>query len=586
MSQSNFNEVRLIFDIIRRRKRLLVIVIFCGIMLTLLPVFLLKPVYKSTATILIESQEIPKEFVRSTVTGYIEERLQSITQIALNRANLLGMVEQFNLYNDRRASLTNEELVELMRKDIEMTPIQADVMGTGGMPVSATIAFSLSYKSKTPRNALNTTNALVSLFLEENYKNRESRAMTTFGFLEKQTQDLSQKISVIEEDIARFKELHLTALPEMVTLNLQNLERTQREIESKRTQLRNLNDRKIYLEGQLATLSPTRPYAGNDGRVVLKPAEELKVLRTQYISLRATRSEKHPDIISLKQKISALEAHVGDNETAIEDLVKLRTTQEAKIAALRGQYTDNHPEVQAAENELTAVNALIDDARRNKGNKTLSDEVAPDNPAYITIEAQLKSAILEIESEKRDIDDLEQKYSDYQKRVELSPQVEQDYRKLQRDLAITQAQYQESMAKLMAAREAKILEEERAGERLTLVDPPMLPESPISPNRILILFIGCILSVAAGGGSVALLEIMDGKIHGLFHLPTITKVPVLVSIPYYATKQEKRKRTLQRKIILISGLVILIGMIIFCHFVFMPLDVLFYTIQNKLKLYF
>lgn len=585
MSQANFNEIRLVLDVMRRRKRLLVITIFCGFMLSLLPAFLLPSIYQSTATILIESQEIPQELVRSTVTGYIEERLQSISQIALNRANLVSMIERFNLYANDRQRLTTEELVNRMRKDISMVPIQADVIGAGGRQVSATIAFSLSYKSKQPRQALNTTNALVSLFLEENYKNREARALTTYGFLEKQNQDLSKKINEIEEEIARFKEQHLTALPEMITLNIQNLERTQREIESKRELIRNLNDRKLYLEGQLATLTPTRPYVGADGRPVLHPTEELKVLRSQYISLLATRSEKHPDIIALKNKITALEQYTGDNTSTIQDLEKSRSEKLAKLVSLRGKYTENHPEVKSAEKELAAVDSILATAKQNADNSKTATVVA-DNPAYVTVDTQLKSVTLEITNEKNNLVELERKYEDYQKRVELSPQVEQDYRKLQRDLTITQAQYQENMAKLMVAGEAKALEQERAGERLTLIDPPILPESPVSPNRLLILMLGGVLSIGAGGGAIAIREIIDGSVHGRYQLNNLTKLPILVAIPYYATKQEKSRRSFQRKIIICAGIVILLGMALLCHFMFMPLDILLYTIQNKLKLLF
>ena len=586
MNQSGFNELHIALDAVRRRKRLLVVTIFCCIMLSLLPVLLLPSIYQSTATILVESQEIPQELVRSTVTGYIEERLQSIAQIALNRANLMSMIEQHSLYTDERQRLTTEEIVEKMRSDISLTPIQADVIGAGGRPTSATIAFSLSYKSKDPRQALNTTNTLVSLFLEENYRSREARATTTHGFLEKQSAELSRKINEIEDEIARFKELHLTALPEMVTLNLQNLERTQKEIDSKREYIRNLTDRKIYLEGQLATMTPTRPYAGSDGRQILQPAEELKVLRNQYISLSATLSEKHPDIITIKQKIAALEAHVGDSSSTVQELEKARQVQQAKLAELLGRYTQNHPEVASTNKELAAIEEMLATARANQGKTQPASQIVADNPAYVTVDTQLKSVLLEIDNEKTNLIDLEKKYDDYQKRIEQSPQVEQEYRKLQRDLTITQAQYQENMSKLMAASEAKVLEEERAGERLTLIDPPIMPESPISPNRALILSIGFVISLAAGGGMVAAREVLDGSVHGIYQVASLTKLPVLVSIPYYATKKEKNKRSAQRKIIVISGIILIIAMIALCHFVFMPLDVLFYVLQNKFKLFF
>lgn len=584
MSQASFNELRILFDALRRRRRLLISIVFCGFLLSLLPVMLLPSIYQSTATILIESQEIPQDLVRSTVTGYVEERLQSIAQVALNRANLVKMIEQHELYPDERARMTTEAVVEKMRNDIAMTPIQVNVVGAGGRAGTATIAFSLSFKSKSPRQALNTTNSLVSLFLEENFRSREARATTTYDFLEKQSQDLRNKINEIEEDVARFKERHLTSLPEMVNLNLQVLERTQREIEGKRDYLRQLNERRIYLEGQLATLSPTRPYAGTDGHPSLQPAEELKVLRNQYISLSATLSDKHPDIISLKQKIAALEAHVGDSGGAVADLQNRKVLQEARLAELSSRYTQNHPEVLAAQQELAALERMLKDAvaHRNSPPRTA---VVPDNPAYVTLQSQLKSAELEIDGEKRALAELEKKYGDYQARIEVSPQVEQDYRRLLRELDIAQVQYQENAAKLTAANEAKVLEEERAGEKLTLIDPPILPEEPVAPNRLLILAAGAIVSLSLGGGAVAARELFDNAIHGVYKIAPITRLPVLAIIPYHATREEKKRRSRQRKIIVLTGLTLLLGLVLFFHFAVMPLDILFYTIQNKLKLY-
>src|SRR5215470_9969398 len=84
------------------------------LIVTLAVAFLWPATYRSTATILIQEQEIPQELVRSTVTSFADERVQVISQQVMTRATLLPLVEKYNLYADRRRWATNEEILERM----------------------------------------------------------------------------------------------------------------------------------------------------------------------------------------------------------------------------------------------------------------------------------------------------------------------------------------------------------------------------------------------------------------------------------------------------------------------------------------
>jgi len=111
--------------------------------------FSLPSVYRSSATILIEEQEVPPEFIRSTVTGYLEERLQTLTQQIMSRPSLLEVINRFNLYADLRDKYTIDEIVEKMRDSIKLETISTEASNPrGGRPVSATVAFTISYEGK------------------------------------------------------------------------------------------------------------------------------------------------------------------------------------------------------------------------------------------------------------------------------------------------------------------------------------------------------------------------------------------------------------------------------------------------------
>jgi polysaccharide biosynthesis transport protein len=64
--------------------------------------FLLPAVYRSTATILIEEQEIPPDLVRSAIATYADQRIETIKQQVLSRSTLWRIVEQYDLYKKLR----------------------------------------------------------------------------------------------------------------------------------------------------------------------------------------------------------------------------------------------------------------------------------------------------------------------------------------------------------------------------------------------------------------------------------------------------------------------------------------------------
>ncbi|MBH0210103.1 MAG: hypothetical protein HP495_16610, partial [Nitrospira sp.] len=137
-----------------RRRKLVLLTSLGLLMASLLLAFLWPPTYKSTATILIEEQEIPSDLVRSTITSYADQRIETIKQQVMSRTTLWKVVEQFNLYQDLRKNTPAEEIVKRFIKDIEVEVISADVVDKRTQHATkATIAFTVSYQNRTPELA-------------------------------------------------------------------------------------------------------------------------------------------------------------------------------------------------------------------------------------------------------------------------------------------------------------------------------------------------------------------------------------------------------------------------------------------------
>jgi succinoglycan biosynthesis transport protein ExoP len=103
-----------------RRKWLAVLVFALPFVAAVSLIFSLPTFYRSTAVVLVERQQVPEAFVPATVTSELETRLHTISQEILSRSKLEALITRFGLYPSLRKQISNEELVERMRKDIKL----------------------------------------------------------------------------------------------------------------------------------------------------------------------------------------------------------------------------------------------------------------------------------------------------------------------------------------------------------------------------------------------------------------------------------------------------------------------------------
>ena len=100
-------DIRDYLDFLKRRKWHLLIPLACILLFGGAIALLLPPVYQSKATILIEGQQIPTDFVRTTVTSFAEERIQISTQRIMRRSRLLEIINQLDLQSNISKGLIN-----------------------------------------------------------------------------------------------------------------------------------------------------------------------------------------------------------------------------------------------------------------------------------------------------------------------------------------------------------------------------------------------------------------------------------------------------------------------------------------------
>jgi uncharacterized protein involved in exopolysaccharide biosynthesis len=562
-------------NIVKRRSRYLLIPFVVVSILSIVLAVALPSVYRSVATILIEEQEIPTDLVRSTVTTFADQRIQVITQRIMTRANLMDIIQKFDLYANTRKSKSEEQILDKMRKRIVVEPISANVIDKrNGQASLATIAFTLTFDDNTPALAQKVANELTSLFLKENIKSRTESAENATLFLSEESRRLKDKIQQTQTQLAIFKEKNLNQLPQISQLNQQELTSLSGQLLNLDSQERSLHERQFYLEGELAQIDPNALATNATGNRVFDMKDRLKVLESEYPSLQASYSANHPDVVKAKREIDSLKKQIGGN-TDLNKMNAELTNKKTDLALLLKQYSGKHPDVLKLQKQITTLQQSMITASETE---STNSSILPDNPAYITLKAQLQSIQAELGSLGYTRSQLNQKMDQLRTSLRQAPLVEKEYTDLIQDLDNTNLRYREVSAKEMEAQISQQLEVERKGERFTLIDPAQEPIQPISPNRIAILFLGFVFAIASGFACVFLAEMIGSTINNEKTIASILGVLPLSSIPYLESREENKTYAKQRFTLFMGTLIAITLAIIGFHFIVMPLDVFWYKL--------
>lgn len=514
-------------EIAKRRKYYLILPFGILMMGAVLAALLLPPVYRSEGTILVESQQIPTDFIRSTITSYAEERIQIIQQRVMTRDNLLKIINKFKLFDEQVGKVPTSQIIKKMRTQIFVELVGSGVEGTSRRNRRThTLAFRVAYEGSRPKVARDIADELVTLFLHENLKARTERATQTTDFLVSEAEKLKLKMSTIEEQVAKYKQQHKDNLPENLSLNIQILERAQESQKELERDVKAEEERLSYLEVELASLqSAIAPVEPGERRT---PEQNLAILKTEYVRLSAVYGPAHPDIRKIKRQIASLEEQLLSS---------------VESGSVRGGVAGSHAEM--------------------------------------LVRARISATNSKISSYQKQQNKIQQRIKRLQERILTTPQVELGFKVLERDYENVKSDYEELKAKATDAQLYQSMEEQSKAERFSLLEPPLLPEKPVKPNRTKILLMGFILAMGGGLGAAFLREGMDKSIRGSLHLVRIIKDTPLITIPFIETKADiskQKRKTIVMIVVVVC--VILIGLTLI-HLFYKPLDIFWYKVLHR-----
>ena len=177
------------------------------------------PTFLSEGKILVQSQQIPVDLVRPTVTATASERLATIEQRVMTRENLLKIVDKYQLFPNQRDNWSRTEMLDEMRANIVIKAVEMDLQRRQNE--NYTVAITVGFTDRRPDVATKVANELITLFLNEDARNRTARATETTRFLEQEVQKLQTDLASIDAKLLesrRQEPAGETTLPQLTAL--------------------------------------------------------------------------------------------------------------------------------------------------------------------------------------------------------------------------------------------------------------------------------------------------------------------------------------------------------------------------------
>jgi polysaccharide biosynthesis transport protein len=500
-------------SLVRRRRWYLILPFFLGWVLVWSASWFLPSIYRSGTLILVEQPTVSQQYVVSNVVSDLQSRLDSLTQQVLSRTRLLRIVEKLNLFPAQRQKLSSDEMVELMRKNIQIELVRSP-------DHDQLTAFNIYFSANNPYVAQQVTTELTNILISENLEVRQQQSQDTTSFLQSQLDEARKNLSEQEAKVRAFKDLHLGELPGQLQSNLQILSGMQAELQNEQDGLGRAKQQNAYLEsliGQYRTLARNPRAASAAGVTGGLPAvdQELDRLKAQLADLSSRYTDRHPDVRKMKEQI-------------------------AKTEKMKAQF----------ESDLVKKSA---DPSSDKSGET-SRDLAP----MMEVQSQLKANEIETANRQRSISELQGRIGDYQSRLNRTPVREQELTDLTRDYDQSRTYYESLLAKRNQSELATNLEKRQQSEHFRIIDPPSLPSKPYSPNRFKLSLIGLVAGLVISFGAVAGAEAMDDRIYDEAYFKKMVPVGLTVAVPLLISPEEEKRNQRQARLGWIATTVMLV----------------------------
>jgi len=493
MENQQRQQIKKYIDLLVQHWRLITACILVSLTVVLGIYLTMPKVYRCTALLSYERQQInPGKMAPERQGQRLRETVSTLSELVLSRNNLEKIIKQFDLYREMRAKLPIEDVIEAMRKHIQIRPS------------SRGDTFTVSFEGTDQAKVQKVTNALAAKFIEENLKYREERATETSKYTEDELNMAKAVLDKKEQVMRDYKLKYYNEMPDQRADNLARLTALHEQYQSVQDSIQDLERTRVMAQEQISLrkrLGST--LSANDGKSTqpdltqpLDRYERLQRLQLYLEHLLSKYTEKHPEVRRTRQMIKKLEAELAAN-----------------------------PE----------------QGRRKKSVRSSRFQ----DPEISQLQLQVKAIDLDIQKLKNDQKKIKAEIQKYEKWIEAAPVREAEWNALTRDYNELRRHYDYLVSQNLQAASVEHLERKQKGSKFKIIDPARFPEKPYKPDFKKMFLLGLAAGAGLGIGITLLLDFIDTSFKDVNELESQLGLTVISAVPYIETEEEARKKRLK-----------------------------------------
>jgi uncharacterized protein involved in exopolysaccharide biosynthesis len=500
-------------SLLLRRLPAMLLLFFACTILGLLFALGLPATYTSQARLLVQGQAISEELATSTVQIAALEEVQLLREQLMTRSNLIEIATSLSVFENIREMSPDQVYLRM----VTATNIYAeggDSRRTGPSPVLLTISFD----ARTGQVAADVVNEYVTRILAENVRLRTGQAGATLSFFEQEVERLSNELEVRSARITEFQRENADALPDDQDFRLQRQSLLQERIAAAERERRSLQ------ETRQRTIQVFQSGTAPMGTALPPDQQELRNLENEIETLLLTFSENAPQVQALRRRIDQLETRIA---------------QQAEFEGMDGE-TGSQEEASAPRDPLLALQLAEIDSRI-EALEILLEESNAELELLSTAIARAPLNAIQLERQERDYENV-------------------------------QLQFENARRALAQASIGERLELGGRGQRITVLEPPVVASRPTSPNRLVLAAGSAAAGLTLAVALFLILELLNRTVRRPEELQGTLGISPFVTVPFI---ESARRRVLRRSLRLGAVMIVLFGVpagLWALHAYVMPLD--------------
>lgn len=482
-------------------------------------VYTLPNQYEVSAKIFVDTRSMLRPVLRGLAidTRMLEDSAMLMRRTLLTRPNLEEVARRTDLDLKAQTSAQFDKIIEGLATRIQLS-------GTRDTDI-----FSITYTDRDAQQAKRVIDELLNIFLESTLGDTRKDTALTQRFLDQQIAEYERKLIEAEERLKEFKRKNMGVMPGTDSDYFGRLQANEAQLAEAKLALREAVNRREAIRRQLAGEEPVFGIMG-DAAITSPELQHIEArirgLQQRLDELLLNYTEKHPDVVAIKQTMETLEA---------EKAAELAALKEAGFGA--------------------------------------QSVAADQNPVYQDMKVALAQADAEVAALETRVAEYEERGEELRKLVNTVPEVEAELKRLNRDYGLHKEQYEALIQRREATRIAEEADKTSDDIKLKVIEPPRVPLVPVGPDRLRLLGMVLFVSLGAGGGVAFLLSQLNPRVFSSDGLKQLTGLPVMGVVTLLQSDRQRAERRMELAVFSLMLLMVMAGYAALVALQFMHVDV-------------